>query len=166
MYDRLPEVVRIVYATKVQLDVEYGVVDDVAIFNVKSRLFSAAFVVAYALHHTLGHWDFKIADHEIKDLVLVKFKNQSSVSLVHGCNLKLGEGTEAEALMMATKVSELMPCTHELYALTRTVLLHIPRHPFDHEDDEGDAGGDAGGSGDAGAIAAAGSLVICKSKFM
>ena len=157
------------------MDVEYGVVDDVAIFNVKSRLFSDVFAIAYALHHTLGHWDFKIADHEIKDLVLVKFKNQSSVSLVHGCNLKLGEGTEAEALMMATKVSELMPHTPELYALTRTVILPVPRHPFDHEDDEGDAGGDAGGaargdvgggaggaaggdaggSGDAGAIAAA-----------
>ena len=72
------------------MDVEYGVIDDVAIFNVKSRLFSAAFAIAYALHHTLGHWDFKIADHEIKDLVLVKFKNQSSISLVHGYNLKLG----------------------------------------------------------------------------
>ena len=154
LYDRSPEVVRIAYATKVQLDVEYGVVDDVAIFNVKSRLFSPAFAVAYALHHTLGHWDFKIADHEIKDLVLVKFKNQSSVSLVHGCNLKLGEGTEAEALMMVTKVSELMPRTPELYTLTRTIILPVPRHPFDDEDD-GAAGGDAGGSGDAGAIAAA-----------
>ena len=167
LYDRSPEVVRIAYATKVQLDVEHGVVDDVAIFNVKSRLFSFAFVVAYALHHTLGHWDFKISDHEIKDLVLVKFKNQSSISLVHGCNLKLGEGTEAEALMMATKVSELMPRTPELYTLTRTVILPVPRHPFEHENDEGDAGGDAGGdargaaggdtrgSGDAGAIVAA-----------
>ena len=90
LYDRSPEVVRIAYATKVQLDVEYGAVDDVVIFNVKSRLFSAAFAVTYALHHTLGHWDFKIVDHEIKEQVLVKFKNQSSVSLVHGCNLKLG----------------------------------------------------------------------------
>ena len=136
------------------MDVQYGDVDDVAIFNVKSRLFSAAFAVAYALHHTLGHWDFKIVDHEIKDLVLVKFKNQSSVSLVHACNLKLGEGTEEEVLMMVTKVSELMPRTPELYTLTRTVILPAPRHPFDHEDD-GAAGGDAGGSGDAGAIAAA-----------
>jgi len=154
LYDRSPEVVRIAYATKVQLDVEYGVVDDVAIFNVKSRLFSAAFAVAYALHHTLGHWDFKIADHEIKDLVLVKFKNQSSVSLVHGCNLKLGEGTEAEALMMVTKVSELMPRTPELYTLTRTVILPVPRHPFD-DDDDGAAEGDTGGSGNVGAIVAA-----------
>ena len=39
LYDCSTEVVRIAYATKVQLDVEYGVVDDVAIFNVKSRLF-------------------------------------------------------------------------------------------------------------------------------
>src|SRR4051812_141354 len=163
LYDRSPKVVRIAHATKVQLDVEYGVVDDLAIFNVKSRLFSAAFVVAYALHYPLGYWDFKIADHEIKDLVLIKFKKQSFVSLFHGYILKLGEGTEAEAQMMATKVSELMPRTPELYSLTRTVILPVPRHPFDHEDDEGDAGGAAGrdsggaagGSGDAGAIAAA-----------
>src|SRR4051812_16025515 len=91
LYDRSPEVVRKVYATKVQLDVKYGAVDDVAIFNVKSRLFLVAFAVAYAIHHTLGHWDFKIAYHEIKDLVLVIFMNQSYVSLVHGCNFKLGE---------------------------------------------------------------------------
>ena len=68
--------------------------------------------------------------------------------------------------MMATKVSELMPRTPELYTLTRTVILPVPRHPFDHEDDGaaggdaggaagGDAGGHAGGSGDASAIAAA-----------
>ena len=65
-------------------------VDDVAILNVKSSLYSPVFPVAHALYHALGHWGFKIADHEIKDLVLVKFKNQSSVSLVHVCNLKLG----------------------------------------------------------------------------
>ena len=56
--------------------------------------------------------------------------------------------------MMATKVSELMPRTLELYTLTRTIILPVPRHPFDDEDD-GTAVGDAGGSGDAGAIAAA-----------
>ena len=60
--------------------------------------------------------------------------------------------------MMVTKVLELMPRTPELYTLTRTVILPVPRHPFDDEDDGaagGAAGGDAGGSGDAGAIAAA-----------
>ena len=49
--------------------------------------------------------DFKMVDHENKDVVLVKFKYQIDVSLIHGCNLKLVEGTEAEALMMATKLS-------------------------------------------------------------
>ena len=106
LYDHSPEVLRIEYATKVQLDVEYGPTNDVATFTVKSVLFSPAFVVAYALHRTLCHWDFKIADHEIKDVVLVKFKYQRDISLIRGCNLKLAEGTEAEALMMATKVSD------------------------------------------------------------
>ena len=51
-----------------------------------------------------------------------------------------------------------MPCTPELYTLTRTIILPVPRYPFDDEDDGatgGAAGGDAGGSGDAGAIAVA-----------
>ena len=56
---------------------------------------------------------------------------------------------------MATKVSELMPHTPELYTLTRIVILPVPQHPYDHEDDEGDAGGDDGGAvgGDAGGAA-------------
>ena len=76
MYDHSPKVLRTVYATKVQLDLEYGTANDVAMFTVKSGLFSPAFAIANALHQTLCHWDFKIADHEIKDVVLVKFKYQ------------------------------------------------------------------------------------------
>ena len=55
LYDRSPEVLRIAHATKVWLDLEYGTANDLAMFTVKSGLFSPAFVVAYALHQTLCH---------------------------------------------------------------------------------------------------------------
>lgn len=105
LYARPPEVVNIAYATKLQLYVEYGVVDNVAIFNVRSTIFSPAYIVAYALHHILGHWNFRLADHYVKDVVLVKFKSAFSTSRLRGTNLKQGTITQRQTIMMATKVS-------------------------------------------------------------
>ena len=50
VYDHSPKVLRIVYATKVQLDLEYGTANNVAMFTIKSSIFSPAFSIAYALH--------------------------------------------------------------------------------------------------------------------
>lgn len=75
LYDHHPHIVTIAYTTKLQFDVEYGPVDNVTIFSVRGQLFSPAFYVAYAPKHLLGHWEFTIADHYDKDIVLVKFKS-------------------------------------------------------------------------------------------
>lgn len=67
---------------------EYGVCDNVVMFTVKGSIFSPAFFVAYDIHDLLGHLDYKVVVHFLKDVVLVKFKTQFATPFLHGANLK------------------------------------------------------------------------------
>ncbi|KAI5018309.1 hypothetical protein ZWY2020_043197 [Hordeum vulgare] len=61
-----------------------------------------------------------VADHYIKDEVVVKFDNLFSVNAVHGKNFKQGATSNNYAVMMATKVVELKPCKPDWFGLTKT----------------------------------------------
>ncbi|KAI5009002.1 hypothetical protein ZWY2020_010050 [Hordeum vulgare] len=123
LYDRAPQVLEIALSTKEQLCLHYSLVDNVAVFSVSRNLFPASFCVAYALHNYLGDWSFKVADHFIKDEVVVKFDNLFSLNAVHGKNLKQGASSNNDAVMMATKVVELKPCKPDWFGLTKTQII-------------------------------------------
>ena len=54
--------------TKMQLEVEYGHVDNVFVFTVSRSICSLAFSIAYAIYDLLGHWNFKAVDHFLRML--------------------------------------------------------------------------------------------------
>ncbi|KAI5016188.1 hypothetical protein ZWY2020_006039 [Hordeum vulgare] len=64
-----------------------------------------------------------IADHDIKDEVVVKFDNLFFVNALHGKNFKQGATSNNYAVMMATKVVELKPCEPDWFGLTKTQII-------------------------------------------
>ncbi|KAI4982228.1 hypothetical protein ZWY2020_022720 [Hordeum vulgare] len=123
LYDWAPQFLEIVISTKEQLGLHYGLVDNVDVFSVSRNLFLTSFCVAYALHDYLGDWSFKVANHLIKDEVVVKFDNLFSVNVVHGKNFKQGASTNNYAVMMATKVVGQKPCKPDWFRLTKTQII-------------------------------------------
>lgn len=102
---------------------QYDIIDNVSILKARNTIFSPACVVAYALHQLLGHLDFRVANHYIKDVVIVgkkdiilKFKSALSVFHVQGPNLNQGTLAQKPRIMMATKVSKLRSCVSERMA--------------------------------------------------
>ena len=148
--------------TRAQLNIPFGDTDRVVYCIVTRNTHSAAFCVGHALFDMLGHRNFTIADHYIKDTVLVAFKDYFDVLIAAGNDIRCGP----EALMTIRRVSRIEQCIPDWDSYFQRNIIIAPEatqdEDVDNEEDEvvfpkgdydsfgGGFSGGSGGDGDAG----------------
>ena len=153
--------------TRAQLNIPFGDTDRVVYCIVTSNTHSAGYYVGHTLFDMLGHKNFIIADHYIKDTVLVAFKDAFDVLIVAGNDIRCGP----EALMTIRRVSRIEQCVPDWDGYFKRNIIIAPEatqdEDVDDEEDEvvfpkgdydsfgGGFSGGSGGDGDAGGGAGA-----------
>ena len=125
--------------TRAQLKIPFGDTDRVVYCVVTSNTHSAAFCVGHAMFDCVGHRKFTVADHYVKDAVLVAFEDPFDVLLVAGNDIRCGP----EALMSVRRVTRIEQCVPDLDGYFQRNII-IAAGPKGEEDDNEDDGGDGG----------------------
>lgn len=89
--------------TRSQLKIPFGDTDRVVYGVVSANTHSAGFYVGHALLGMVEHRNFTVADHYVKDIVLVAFEDPFDVLLVAGNDIRCSP----EALMSVHRVSRI-----------------------------------------------------------
>ena len=97
---------KILAVTRPQLKIPFGNTDRVVYCVVTTNTHSTMFCVGHALFDMVGHKNFIVADHYVKDAVLVAFEDPLDVLLVAGNDNRCGP----EALMSVGRVSRSEQC--------------------------------------------------------
>ncbi|XP_037440361.1 uncharacterized protein LOC119308343 [Triticum dicoccoides] len=110
--------------TRTQLNVPFGDTDRVVCCTIVSTTHSAGFCVGAGLFDLAEHRRFRVADHYVKDTVLVAFDDAFDVLLVAGYDYSVGP----EALMTVSRVSKLEPYVPDWdgYFQSRTIIASAP----------------------------------------
>jgi len=120
--------------TRAQLKIPFGDTDRVVYCIVTTNTHSAGFCVGHAFFDTVGHRNFTVADHYVKDTVLVSFQDPFDVLLVAGNDIHCGP----EALMSVCRVSRIEQYAPDWDGYFQRNII-IAAGPEDHNvDDEGD----------------------------
>ena len=125
--------------TRAQLNIPFGDTDRVVYCVVTTNTHSTGFCVGRALFDMVGHRNFIVADHYVKDTVLVAFKDSFNVLIVAGNDIRCGP----EALMTIRRVSRIEQCVPDWdgYFQRNIMIAAGPKGKADdNEDDEGDGG--------------------------
>ena len=126
--------------TRAQLKISFGDTDRVVHCIVSRNTHSLAFCVALAMFDMVEHRNFTVADHYVKDAVLVAFTDPFDVLLVASNDIRCGP----EALMSIRRVPRIERCIPDWdgYFQRNIIIAAGPKHnDDDNDDDEGDETG-------------------------